>query len=108
MGSQGECRRPGAAIRAFVGEIPCLKTRAAVRREKFIADTSGYVERLRSHIGWEEGDLFKRIDRMLDDDAPDVDVSEFEHIKDPVFELEIESGFRRLLDSLQATRTGTS
>ena len=29
------------------------------------------------------------------------DVAKFEHIKDPVFELEIEAGFRRLLSSLK-------
>lgn len=92
----------GSALR---DEVEAINAGAAVRREKFIEDASVYVNRLREHIGWEERDLFKRIDTMLDDDAPDVDVSEFEHIKDPVFELEIESGFRRLLSSIEAARS---
>jgi len=100
-GDHREIAELGSALR---DDVEAINAGAAVRREKFIDDTSGYVNRLRNHIGWEERDLFKRIDRMLDEDAPGVDVSEFEHIRDPVFELEIESGFRRLLDSLQATR----
>ena len=51
-------------------------------------------------MSWEEDDLFRRIDTMLDAQPHVVDVSQYEHIKDPVFELEIEAGFRRLLDSL--------
>jgi hemerythrin-like domain-containing protein len=73
----------------------------AVRREKLIDDMSGYVERLRRHMSWEEGDLFKRIDQMLEENKPEVDVSQYDHSKDPVFELEIEAGFRRLMTSLQ-------
>ena len=89
----------GSALR---DDVEAINAGAAVRREKFIADTSGYVSRLREHIGWEERDLFKRIDSMLDAEEQNVDVSEFQHIKDPVFELEIESGFRRLLESLKS------
>ena len=55
---------------------------------------------LRRHMYWEEEALFPRIDTMLDAERHAVDVSEYEHIKDPVFELEVEAGFRRLLDSL--------
>ncbi len=74
---------------------------AVVRREKMIEDAVAYVKRLRNHIQWEESDLFKRIDKMLDASAVQVDVSDYERIKDPVFELEIEAGFRRLIASLR-------
>ena len=74
---------------------------AVVRRAKMIEDTAAYVSRLRNHIQWEEKDLFKRVDKMLDADAHKVDISDYEHIKDPVFELEIEAGFRRLIASLK-------
>jgi hemerythrin-like domain-containing protein len=73
----------------------------AVRREKMIEDAAAYVTRQRNHIQWEEKDLFRRIDKMLEADAMQVDVTAYEHIKDPVFELEIEAGFRRLLASLR-------
>ncbi len=74
---------------------------AAVRREKMIEDTSAYIRRLRDHMNWEERDLFRRIDAMLDAEDGAVDVAAYEHIKDPVFELEIEAGFRRLIQSLR-------
>ena len=81
-------------------EVEAIIAGAAVRREKMIEDTAAYVSRQRNHIGWEEADLFKRVDKMLAADDHAVDVSAFAHIKDPVFELEIEAGFRRLLASL--------
>lgn len=81
-------------------EVEAINAGAAVRREKMIADTAAYVTRLRGHMRWEEEDLFLRIDRMLDDEPHEVDVTSWEHIKDPVFELEIEAGFRRLMQSL--------
>jgi hemerythrin-like domain-containing protein len=89
----------GSALR---DDVEAINAGAAVRRDKFIKDTSGYVNRLREHMGWEERDLFKRIDAMLDAEPHEIDVSEFEHIKDPVFELEIEAGFRRLLAGLKS------
>ena len=81
-------------------EVEAIIAGAAVRREKMIEDTAAYVSRQRNHIGWEEADLFTRVDKMIKDDDHEVDVSAFAHIKDPVFELEIEAGFRRLLASL--------
>lgn len=89
----------GSALR---DDVEAINAGAAVRRQKFVHDTSNYVNRLREHMGWEERDLFRRIDTMLDAEPRDFDVSEFEHIKDPVFELEIESGFRRLIASLKS------
>ncbi|MDJ0710857.1 MAG: hemerythrin domain-containing protein [Woeseiaceae bacterium] len=81
-------------------EVEAVNAGAAVRREKMIEDTNAYIRRLRGHMLWEEDDLFPRIDRMLDAEPQKVDVSEWQHIKDPVFELEIEAGFRRLMQSL--------
>lgn len=81
-------------------EVEAINAGAAVRRDRMIEDTAAYVKRLRNHMQWEEEDLFKRIDKMLDAEPQRVDVSEYEHIKDPVFELEIEAGFRRLIASL--------
>jgi hemerythrin-like domain-containing protein len=81
-------------------DVEAINAGAAVRREKMIEDTVAYVLRLRNHMRWEEEDLFKRVDKMLDDEPRKVDISDLEHIRDPVFELEIEAGFRRLLASL--------
>lgn len=95
----------GSALR---DDVEAINAGAAVRRQKFIEDTSGYVNRLREHMGWEERDLFRRIDSMLDAEEHEFDVKEFEHIKDPVFELEIEAGFRRLLASLRSAQQESS
>ena len=81
-------------------DVEAILAGAAVRREQFVTDANAYIARLRNHMQWEEDDLFKRIDEMIEDDAIGVDVDAFAHIKDPVFELEIESGFKRLLDEL--------
>ncbi len=82
-------------------EVEAINAGSAVRRDKMIEDTSAYSRRLRNHMRWEENDLFRRIDLMLDAEPYRVDTSMYDHIRDPVFELEVESGFRRLIDSLQ-------
>ena len=82
-------------------DVEAINAGAAVRREKLIADTTRYVDRLRNHMDWEERDLFKRVDSMLDAEPQELDVSKYAHIRDPVFDLEIEGGFHRLMSSLQ-------
>lgn len=82
-------------------DVEAVIAGAAVRREHFVRDASEYVRRLRKHMQWEEEDLFKRVDEMIEEDTPSIDVERFQHIKDPVFELEVESGFRRLMASLE-------
>ncbi len=83
-------------------DVEAIVAGAAVRREHFIEDASEYVYRLRQHMQWEEEDLFPRVDEMLEADSLPIDVEQFQHIKDPVFELEVESGFRRLMASLKS------
>jgi hemerythrin-like domain-containing protein len=81
-------------------DVEAVIAGAAVRREQFILDALNYLGRLRRHMLWEEEDLFKRVDTMIAEDSHPIDVDQFMHIKDPVFELEIEAGFRRLIESL--------
>ena len=87
----------GSLLRA---DVEAINAGAAVRRDKMIDDARAYVSCLREHMLWEEEDLFRRIDLMLDAEPYKVDVSSIEHIRDPVFELEVEAGFRRLIESL--------
>jgi hemerythrin-like domain-containing protein len=82
-------------------DVEAIVAGAAVRREQFILDALKYVGQLRRHMIWEETDLFTRVDTMIGEDPHAVDVDEFLHIKDPVFELEVEAGFRRLMSGLQ-------
>jgi hemerythrin-like domain-containing protein len=82
-------------------DVDAIVAGAAVRREQFIVDALQYVGRLRSHMIWEEEDLFNRIDTMIGEDTHAVDVGDVMSIKDPVFELEVEAAFRRLVSSLK-------
>jgi hemerythrin-like domain-containing protein len=82
-------------------DVEAIVAGAAVRREQFIRDAHLYVGRLRRHMNWEEEDLFSRIDTMIGEDPHVVDVGDLLRIKDPVFELEVEAGFRRLVSSLK-------
>lgn len=83
-------------------DVEAVIAGAAVRREQFVADASEYVRRLRDHMKWEEEDLFLRIEEMIGEKSVTVDVDELQHSKDPLFELEVESGFRRLMASLRS------
>jgi hemerythrin-like domain-containing protein len=93
-----ELARLGSLLRSEVEAINSGS--AVVRRGKLIEDTAAYSRFLRDHMQWEEEDLFSRIDLMLDAEPYKVDISSFENTRDPVFELEVEAGFRRLLASL--------
>ena len=83
-------------------DVEAIVAGAAVRREQFVLDALKYVERLRKHMYWEERDLFIRIDTMLGTESHAVEVGNLLRIKDPVFAPDVESGFRRLLSSLEA------
>lgn len=82
-------------------DIEAIIAGAAVRRSQLTEDCSNYVHQLRSHMEREENDLYGQIESMISGDSRRVDVNELQHIKDPVFELEIEAGFRRLIAKLE-------
>lgn len=84
----------GARLR---DDVEAVNAGTAVRRETLIADAGQYALRLRSHMQWEEQDLFRRIDTMLDEEPQEFDVSRYAKIKDPVFGLKADPGFSRLL-----------
>lgn len=78
-------------------DVEAVNAGTAVQRGTIIADAGKYAMRLRSHMQWEEQDLFRRIDTMLDEEPQEFDVSRYAHTKDPVFGLELETGFSRLV-----------
>lgn len=82
-------------------DVEAVIAGAAVGRQKLIDDASAYVTRLRAHMQWEEGDLFKRIDSMLDAQPMEFDVSQYAHVRDPVFELQGDYEFERLVSSMR-------
>ena len=73
----------------------------AVQREQVIEDAGEYTRRLRDHMQWEEGDLFKRADRMCaEDGSASVDVSHLS-ASDPVFGSETKSPFTKLFERVR-------
>lgn len=82
-------------------DLDAIVAGAAVKRDQFVNDVNGYVLRLRNHMRWEEEDLFPRIDKMMEHDAPPITLQSPLQIKDPVFQLEIEPAFQNLIRSLR-------
>lgn len=75
-----------------------------VRRNEIVADALRYVEALRSHMRWEETDLFRRLDKMIADGHENLEdsmVIEIRH-QDPLFGAQVEARFQGLFDALNA------
>ena len=85
-------------------DIDSIESGTAVRRQQLIDDASNYVQRLRNHMQWEETDLFKRIDRMIESRKHPIDISHLQAVDDPVFGKSAAAGFNRLMASLDAAK----
>lgn len=82
-------------------DVEAIASGAAVTRERIIADATDYVDRLRKHIDWEEGDLFKRAEDLVRDESlMFVDISHLDKL-DPVFGPEREHSFANLLAAIR-------
>ncbi len=93
-----EIGRLGEALR---NDIEAIASGAAVTREHLVEDATEYVTRLRQHIDWEEGDLFKRAETVVSDEkAMFLDISHLDKL-DPVFGPEREHSFANLLAVIQ-------
>ncbi len=88
-------------------DIESIESGTAIRREQLIEDASNYVQRLRNHMQWEESDLFKRIDRMIESKSHPIDLAHLREMADPVFGESSAAGFHRLMESLEAARSGS-
>jgi hemerythrin-like domain-containing protein len=74
---------------------------AAVTRDRVIADTFAYADRLRNHMRWEEDDLFIRADKLAAESATvSIDASHLT-TDDPVFGQAPEALFDNLLRSIK-------
>ena len=77
---------------------------AFIKRNDLVGDALRYVNSLRSHMQWEELDLFRRIEEMIADGHELIDTAEFRYRSDPVFGPEVEQTFGRLLESMDLAR----
>ena len=83
-------------------DIEAIACGAAITRNHVVTDTMSYVERLRQHMDWEEGDLFKRADALVEaEEEMFVDISRLNEL-DPVFGPEREHSFANLLEHIKA------
>ena len=88
----------GLALR---NDVQAIATGAPVTREHLLEDMHDYVRTLRKHIAWEEEDLFRRAQSMIDQaDESTVDVSDVD-AEDPVFGPERTHSFENLLHHIQ-------
>jgi len=81
--------------------IASINAGSPIRRNAVVADALRYVNTLRGHMQWEELDLFRRVDEMIDEGHVEFDTANFAHNADPVFGPEVEQNFGRLLTSIQ-------
>ena len=88
----------GATLRK---DIEAIISGAAVTRQHLLEDLVNYVGHLRSHMEWEESDLFPRADLLArDNETATLDVSQ--HMgNDPVFGATTARSFSNLLANLQ-------
>ena len=83
-------------------DIESINSGNPVRRNAVVADALRYVNTLRGHMQWEELDLFRRVDEMIQAGHDVLDTANFTHRSDPVFGPEVEENFGRLVKSVQA------
>ena len=73
----------------------------AVHRKTIVADSLRYVNTLRSHMQWEELDLFRRVEEMVDEGHEFIEVAIFSHVPDPVFGPIVEQDFAGLIERIR-------
>ncbi len=91
-----------ALSEALRNDVEAIASGAAVTRDTLVRDAVHYIRRLREHMNWEEGDLFKCADSIVKaEKAMFLDISHLESL-DPVFGPEREHTFANLLENIKA------
>jgi hemerythrin-like domain-containing protein len=87
---------------ALRNDVEAIASGAAVTRNTLVSDATDYIGRLREHMNWEDGDLFKRADSLVaTEKAMFLDISHLDGL-DPVFGPEREHTFANLLENIRA------
>lgn len=84
-------------------DIASIGSGSFVRRKTVVADALRYVNALRSHMQWEELDLFRRCEEMAAQGHAFVIDAGFVHKSDPLFGEAAEGRFIHLLDGIKKT-----
>lgn len=78
-------------------DILTITSGSFVKRKSVVADSLRYVNSLRSHMQWEELDLFRRCEEMSSEGHTLISDSSFVDSPDPLFGGEVQSEFARLV-----------
>ena len=86
----------GQLGKALHFDIQAVIAGRMLRRDHIVKDATDYVRRLRNHMAWEEGDLFRRADKLAAQSGDvHIDLSEL-NATDPVFGASPEPAFSTL------------
>jgi hemerythrin-like domain-containing protein len=88
-------------------ELDSIGAGSFVRRKSLVADALRYVNSLRSHMQWEELDLFRRCEEMAATGHVMIIDSNLVSAGDPVFGEKHDSEFKRLLKSVEQSLTAS-
>ena len=88
-------------------ELGAVGAGSFVRRKSLVADALRYVNSLRSHMQWEELDLFRRCEEMTATGHVMIIDSNLVNTSDPVFGEKRDSEFKRLLKSIEQSLTAS-
>jgi hemerythrin-like domain-containing protein len=82
-------------------EVDAVRSGTIVQKKQVVADLQRYVNSLRSHMQWEELDLFRRVEEMARDGHKLIEAATVLQSADPVFGPEVEENFGRLFSTVQ-------
>ena len=82
-------------------DIASINSSQFVRRKMVVADALRYVNTLRGHMQWEELDLFRRVEKMIEQGHKLIEAATYVQGCDPVFGPEVEQQFENLVKSIR-------
>lgn len=98
-------REIGEQGRKARDQLALIQSGNFVDRKSIVADLLRYVHALRSHMQWEELDLFRRCRTMAEDGHKFLEHSGGTERGDPLFGRQVEATFERLLRQIQSSGT---
>lgn len=87
--------------------MAAIASGSMVSRKTVVGDALRYVNTMRSHMQWEELDLFRRVEEMVAEGHAVIDTAIFPQNDDPVFGAEVEESFQRLFSNIEKSLTAT-
>lgn len=84
-------------------ELGAISAGSFISRKTIVGNALRYVNQLRSHMQWEELDLFRRCDEMANDGHTFIVESIVANTSDPLFGAEAHDQFKHLLKNIEVS-----